>query len=432
MKYISTRDSNTEYTLDEALRLGLAPDGGLFVPESLPTVYSDGETFPEDYVAFAQRVFEPFFSGSLLAEALPEICAKTFIFELPLRFMNDDDENALLELFWGPTAAFKDVGARFLANSFAALHAHQGNAQDLTVLVATSGDTGGAVASAFHHQPGIRVAILFPDQGVAPRQRHQLTAFGGNVQAYAVEGAFDDCQKLVKEAFKDSALTAKHQLTSANSINIGRLLPQSIYYAFASLQYRKRTGRDARFIIPSGNVGNATAALWAKRMGFPIRQIVMSNNANRAVADALSRHVFEPRASIPTLANAMDVGNPSNMERLLHLVEGDLSLLAKEMSAHAVSDAEIKNRITKVQSETGWVVCPHTATAFEVLERENLPGSICVATAHAAKFPEIVEPLIGASVPVPEALQTILDRPTHVDYLTPSLPELDRAVSQSV
>tara|TARA_B100000683_G_scaffold179684_1_gene173106 strand:+ start:600 stop:1892 length:1293 start_codon:yes stop_codon:yes gene_type:complete len=430
LQYISTRNSTKTYPLEEALRLGLAPDGGLFVPEAFPRFggVEGDDSFPDDYVAFAQKVFKPFFEGSVLAPSLAQICERTFTFDMPLNFL-DDNENALLELYWGPTAAFKDVGARFLANCFAAWHAEQEQQQDLTVLVATSGDTGGAVASAFHHQPGIRVAVLFPQNGVAPRQRQQLTAFDGNVSAYAVDGVFDDCQKLVKAAFASEEMSKKYQLTSANSINIGRLLPQSIYYAHASLAYFKRTQKPARFIIPSGNVGNATAALWAKRMGFPIADIVMSNNANGVVTDTFNNLSFEPRPSIPTLANAMDVGNPSNMERLLHLVSGDIPKLMEDMSAFTVSDAEIRDRIQRVKAEQGLVVCPHTATAFEVLARENLAGSICVATAHPAKFPETVEPLIGEEVPIPPALQEILSKETRVSALSPQLEDLDRALS---
>lgn len=429
MKYISTRNTDETCSLEAALRLGLAKDGGLFVPAHFPKVFSAANKFPESYPEFAQMVFAPFFEGSVLKPYLREICEKTFTFDLPLKFLDSAQERGLLELFWGPTAAFKDVGARFLANCFAALQRVEKASQDLTILVATSGDTGGAVASAFHHQPGIRVLILFPDEGVAPRQRHQLTAFDGNVSAMAVEGVFDDCQRLVKEAFADTALTQKHQLTSANSINIGRLLPQSIYYAHASVAYFRKHQKPAVFIIPSGNVGNATAALWAKKMGFPIEKIVMANNANRAVTDAFESLTFKPRASVTTLANAMDVGHPSNMERLLHSVSGDIQALKKEMSAYCVLDEAIRLRIQKVKAEDGIIICPHTATAFEVQEVQNLPGSICVATAHPAKFPEIVEPLVGETVEIPQSLAEILKKPTHCRFMSPTLQLLDEALS---
>lgn len=429
MKYLSTRNKDETCSLEEALRLGLAQDGGLFVPAHFPTIFEPTMTFPKSYPEFAQVVFAPFFEGSILKPYLQEICEQTFTFDLPLRFLDDAQERGLLELFWGPTAAFKDVGARFLANCFSALQRIEKAAQDLTILVATSGDTGGAVASAFHHQPGIRVLILFPDQGVAPRQRHQLTAFDGNVSAVAVEGVFDDCQRLVKAAFSNSALTQKHQLTSANSINIGRLLPQSIYYAHASVAYYERHQKPAVFIIPSGNVGNATAALWAKKMGFPIKRIVMANNANRAVTDAFESMTFTPRASVTTLANAMDVGHPSNMERLLYSVSGDIEALKKEMSAYSVLDEAIRHRIQKVKAEEGIIICPHTATAFEVQDTQNIPKSICVATAHPAKFPEIVEPLVGETVEIPHSLAEILKKPTQCSFMLPTLELLDEVLS---
>ena len=430
MRYISTKNKNEEHALETALRLGLAKDGGLFVPSFFPSVYDESKSFSTNYPEFAQQVFAPFFEGSALEPYLQEICEKTFTFDLPLRYLDDTKETGLLELFWGPTAAFKDVGARFLANCFAALQKTKPNAQDLTILVATSGDTGGAVASAFHHQPGIRVLILFPDQGVAPRQRHQLTAFDGNVISVAVEGVFDDCQRLVKEAFADDALSEKHQLTSANSINIGRLLPQSIYYAHASIAYFKKHEKPVNFIIPSGNVGNATAALWAKKMGFPVGQIIMANNANCVVADTFESLSFVPRASIATLANAMDVGNPSNMERLLFSVKGNIEALKKDMAAYSVSDEAIESQIKKVKANYGEIICPHTATAFEVKERYQIANSVCVATAHPAKFPEIVEPLVNEEVPIPASLASILDKATSNEFMTPKLTLLDEILSR--
>ena len=429
MKYSSTRNKDETCSFEEALRLGLAKDGGLFVPTHFPEIFKHEKVFPQSYPEFAQIVFAPFFEGSVLQPHLKDICEKTFTFDLPLRFLGDRQERGLLELFWGPTAAFKDVGARFLANCFAALQRVEKASQDLTILVATSGDTGGAVASAFHHQPGIRVLILFPAQGVAPRQRHQLTAFDDNVSAVAVEGVFDDCQRLVKAAFSNTALTEKHQLTSANSISIGRLLPQSIYYAHASIAYYQRHQKPAVFIIPSGNVGNATAALWAKKMGFPIERIVMANNANRAVTDAFDALVFTPRASVTTLANAMDVGHPSNMERLLYSVSGDIEALKTDMSAYSVSDEAIRHRIQQVKVDDGIIICPHTATAFEVQETQNIRDGICVATAHPAKFPEIVEPLIGETIEIPQSLAAILSKPTQCRSMLPTLELLDEALS---
>jgi threonine synthase len=326
-----------------------------------------------------------------------------------------EERLSVLELFHGPTAAFKDFGARFLAACFARLRGAQ--QRPLTILVATSGDTGGAVAAAFHQRAGIEVAVLFPEGLVSPTQERQLTCWGGNVRSLAVRGTFDDCQRLVKEAFLDPRFGADRVLTSANSINLGRLLPQSVYYAATSLAVWRHHGERASFIVPSGNLGNALACLWARQVGLPIEAVVLAHNANRTVPDYLESGLWQPRPSIATLASAMDVGNPSNMERLRALFPG-LPQLRGAVSACAVTDTEIRARIRSGYRDYGQIWCPHTATAAEVWARlppavQRAQRWVVVATAHPAKFREIVEPLIGREVPVPETLARLFARPVQ-------------------
>src|SRR5690606_35194577 len=305
----------------------------------------------------------------------------------------------------GPTAAFRDFGARFLAAALERIPRPGG--RPLRILVATSGDTGGAVAAAFHRRPGIEVVVLFPKGLVSPTQQQQLTCWGDNVTSLAVRGSFDDCQRLVKEAFLDPALREVADLSSANSINRGRLLPQAVYYAASSLAVQAATGGKASYIIPSGNLGNAAACIWARHMGLPIGRILLAHNANLTVPEFLQTGVLRPRPSVATLASAMDVGNPSNLERLINLFPG-VGELAGQISADWVDDAAISARIRTDAAALGEIWCPHTATAAEVYAR--LPETeranrhwVLVATAHPAKFREIIEPLVG-EVQVPDNL----------------------------
>ncbi|HEX6037672.1 pyridoxal-phosphate dependent enzyme, partial [Longimicrobium sp.] len=276
MKYVSTRGGGAAATLSQAVERGLAPDGGLYVPaqfpELAPGALDGADTLPD----VAARLLAPFFAGDALEDALGDICREAFTFPVPLKELRGG--TAVLELFHGPTAAFKDVGARFLAATMSRIGGE--DARPLTILVATSGDTGGAVAAAFHGRPGVEVAVLYPAGMVSPRQEKQLTTWGGNVRAFAVRGAFDDCQRLVKAAMADDELRAARRLSSANSISIGRLPPQMAYYAWASREYVRRHGRAPGFVVPTGNLGNALAALWARRMGMPIREVVLATNAN--------------------------------------------------------------------------------------------------------------------------------------------------------
>jgi threonine synthase len=359
-------------------------------------------------------LLRPFFEGDTLAAQLDAICAEAFDFDAPLRALAGGAGGAsaaptfLLELFHGPTAAFKDYGARFLAACLRRLHAGD---KPLTIVVATSGDTGAAVAGAFHGLPGLRVAILYPDGRVSPRQAHQLGAFGENVRAFKVAGSFDDCQALAKRALNDTALQAGMPLSSANSISLGRLLPQMAYHAHAALAFRRAHGGTLDLVVPTGNLGNALAAVLARACGVPIGRIALATNANRTLPDFFAGGEYRPRASVATLANAMDVGAPSNFERLRWLF-GDDAALRREFRATAVDDDAIRSTLVDTWATHGVAVCPHTATALHARASLGDGAWAVAATAHPAKFETIVEPLIGARVEPPAALAAVLARPS--------------------
>jgi threonine synthase len=335
-------------------------------------------------------------------------------------------------LFHGPTAAFKDFGARFLAATLERIP--RADPRRLTILVATSGDTGGAVAAAFYDRPWVDVVVLYPRGLVSPRQEKQLACWGRNVRTLSVAGTFDDCQRMVKAAFVDEKLAGSLLLSSANSINVGRLLPQMVYYAKASLELARRDGRAPNFIIPTGNLGNALACLWAREAGLPIGEIVLASNANLTVPDFLRSGEWRPRPSVATLASAMDVGNPSNMERLRWLFPSVEQLRGK-LSAVSVSDDEIRATIRRDHREFGQTWCPHTATAAHVYR--GLDASrraqrwVLVATAHPAKFNDIVEPLIGEAVPVPPALAALLELPSVQTQVEPTLEALRAVLTEA-
>lgn len=430
MKFRSTAGKAPEVEFCEALLQGIAPDGGLYVPAQFPRVemadFADAAT-PAQVGAI---MLAPFARGSELESSLPEICREAFSFPIPLkRIPSDSGPLYVLELFHGPTAAFKDVGARFLAACFERLN--RGEERPLTILVATSGDTGGAVAAAFHGRPNTRVVVLFPRGLVSARQEKQLCCWGDNVLSLRVNGNFDDCQRMVKQAFADTALNKALRLSSANSINLGRLLPQAVYYAAASLNYWRETGQALSFVIPTGNLGNGQACVWAKTMGFPIGKIVFATNENRPIPDYLDSGDWLPRASVATLASAMDVGNPSNMERLRDLFPA-VELMRVAVSAYPVSDEEIRAQISRDEKARGETWCPHTATAAHVYDgfsdSDKAQPWALVATAHPAKFETIVEPLVGHPVEIPEALARLLDLPTHVRDIEPVLEALVGAV----
>jgi threonine synthase len=432
MKFSSTRGGAVDATgFGEALQRGLAPDGGLYVPTEWPRLapadFGDDLSLP----AVGAALIAPFVADDpVLAGSLRAIVEEAFSFPAPLVPIGEDDRYGVLELFHGPTAAFKDFGARFLAACFERLR--RPDAKPVNILVATSGDTGGAVAAAFHRRPGMQVTVLFPKGLVSPTQQQQLTCWGDNVRSLAVRGTFDDCQALVKQAFVDPSMRGQFELSSANSINLGRLLPQAVYYAASSLAAWRRHGEPLSFIVPSGNLGNVVACCWARKLGLPIGDVVLAHNANTTVPDYLGSGEWRPRPSRATLASAMDVGNPSNMERLQALYPM-LDAMRGALSACSVDDAAIAARIKADFARFGQVWCPHTATAAEAWAR--LPEATrrarrwcIVATAHPAKFAEIVEPLIGRPVVVPESLRELFDRPSGFAEIDASLPALRAAL----
>ncbi len=433
MRFQSTRDAGHVVGLGEAIARGLAPDGGLYVPTSLPGLQVAALAEARDLPALAAGLIAPFAAGDALAARLGEITRDAFDFPAPVvEVAAAPGPLAVLELFHGPTAAFKDFGARFLAATLERIP--RADPRRLTILVATSGDTGGAVAAAFYDRPWVDVVVLYPRGLVSPRQEKQLACWGRNVRTLSVAGTFDDCQRMVKAAFVDEKLAGSLLLSSANSINVGRLLPQMVYYAKASLELARRDGRAPNFIIPTGNLGNALACLWAREAGLPIGEIVLASNANLTVPDFLRSGEWRPRPSVATLASAMDVGNPSNMERLRWLFPSVEQLRGK-LSAVSVSDDEIRATIRRDHREFGQTWCPHTATAAHVYR--GLDASrraqrwVLVATAHPAKFNDIVEPLIGEAVPVPPALAALLELPSVQTQVEPTLEALRAVLTEA-
>ncbi|HEX7816482.1 threonine synthase [Dyella sp.] len=396
-------------TLEQSISAGLAPDGGLYVPEALPRLPPDAFDGAHTLAEVAERLLAPFFTGSTLESALPSICAQALNFDTPLRPLASHANAMMLELFHGPTAAFKDVGARFLAACLARQPRADGGR--LTILVATSGDTGAAVAGALHRQDGVDVVILYPDGRVSPRQAHQLGCFGDNVQALRVDGSFDDCQRMAKAMLTDPDVQARRPLSSANSISLGRLLPQMSYYAHAALKIWRESGMEASFIIPTGNLGNALACVWAREIGLPIGHIHLACNANDTLPAFFSGAAYTPQPTVQTLANAMDVGAPSNFERL-RWTYPDETELRGELTASSTNDLGIRQTIVRHAREHGEVFCPHTATAMQALD--SLPDDgrmrVVVATAHPAKFETVLEPLLGFSPDVPGPLAAMLHR----------------------
>lgn len=426
MQLISTRGGPTgrSWTFREALLLGQAPDGGLFVPASVPSLPDQDRasladlSFPEQAFVVARHLLGREVTDDILHEAVHA----ALDFPVPLREIEPGIR--MLELFHGPTHAFKDVGARFMARMMSALR--DTDAPPLTILAATSGDTGGAVAHAFHNLPGIRVVILYPLGKVSPRQEAQFTTLGGNVTAVAVRAAFDDCQRLARRAFADPDLRARIRLTSANSINVGRLLPQTFQYVHAWAELA-RTAPDSElvFSVPSGNFGNLTAGLIARRaLGMSLARFVAATNENSVVPDYLAGGGFNPRPSLPTISSAMDVGDPSNFRRIRHMF-GE----APPFTGSSWTDRETRNCIRDLWRRRGIAIDPHTAVGLLGLRHElsrrpaaqGGPGArgVVLATAHPAKFAEIVEPLIGQPIPVPPGIARVLDRPRRFVEVAP-------------
>lgn len=418
MRFLSTRGSAPPSSFTDALFSGLAPDGGLFVPEAIERwSEADLQRLPRRTLTdIALRAMRPFVRGELDLAVLEAVVVEALNFDIPL--VEIEPGICALELFHGPTLAFKDVGARMMARLMAALHTDD---RPLTVLAATSGDTGSAVAHAFHRVPHTRVVVLYPHGRVSPTQEAQLTYFNGqrtNVRAYAVAGSFDDCHRLTRDAFADRDLRRRMALTSANSVNVGRLLPQSVYYFHAAARSLEPDAA-VTFATPSGNFGNLTAGLMAMRAGLPVARFIAATNVNDVVPAYLETGRFEPRPSVATLANAMDVGHPSNFERMAWMYGGDVEAMRRDVAGARFTDDDVRETIRDVYAQAGYLLDPHSAIAYLGLKAgERVAGregpAVFLATAHPAKFAEIVEPIIGRAIEKPAPLQEALARPRHI------------------
>jgi threonine synthase len=413
MRLFSTQGQSPDVSLEEAIFQGLPPDNGLYVPHSIPALPADFFA-TIDSLSLTEIAFEVskiLLEGEIPTDELRQLIENAFPFEAPVVPLEPD--TFVLELFHGPSMAFKDFGARFMAGLMG--YYLRRAQREIHILVATSGDTGGAVAQGFFHTPGIRVTILYPSGKVSAIQEKQLTTLGGNVRALEVAGTFDDCQRLVKQAFLDADLRARFHLASANSINISRLIPQSFYYfnAYARL---KHLGKPLVFSVPSGNFGNLSAGVLAQRMGLPVRQFVAATNANHAVPTYLQTGTFAPEPSVETISNAMDVGNPSNFPRLTRWSGGAWETTRQLLTGYWYDDARTRAAMKSVYDATGYVMCPHTAVAYLGLEQYRQEQTdpfvgVLLSTAHYAKFLDVVEETLGTEVPIPERLAALLDAP---------------------
>ena len=415
-RFYSTNNTSLTVSLQEAVVKGLAEDKGLFMPEKiekLPQEFFDTIgtlSFPE----IAYTVAEAFFGSDIEADELKKIVNETLSFDTPL--VEVEDRIYSLELFHGPTLAFKDVGARFMSRMLAYFISKQQNTEPVNVLVATSGDTGSAVANGFLGVEGIRVFVLYPKGLVSKIQESQFTTLGQNITALEVDGTFDDCQRLVKSAFLDEELNRKMRLTSANSINVARFLPQAFYYFYAFAQLRSMQPKlsaeelETVFCVPSGNFGNLTAGLIAKRMGLPVKRFIAANNRNDIFLQYLKTGIYTPKPSVATIANAMDVGDPSNFVRVLDLYGHSHEAICREISGVSYTDEEIGDAMRLCLKENNYLTDPHGACGYLAL-KSGLSGNengIFLETAHPAKFKETVESIIGQPVEIPEKLQAFM------------------------
>ncbi|MCB0519600.1 MAG: threonine synthase [Lewinellaceae bacterium] len=414
MRLYSTKNTSRFVSLQQAVFKGLPEDNGLYMPEHLSHLPEGFVKKLKDY-SFQEIGFEVcrhLFAGAIPDADIKGIIEKSITFPAPL--VRLDDETFILELFHGPSLAFKDFGARFMAQLMSYFNQEEG--RELVILVATSGDTGGAVAAGFYKTPGIKVVILYPSGKVSHLQEKQLTTLGENITAIEVAGTFDDCQALVKKAFLDEGLTSSIRLSSANSINIARLIPQSFYY-FEAYKQLEEDGKPLVFCVPSGNFGNLTAGLFAKAMGLPIHRFIAATNANDVVPEYLESGVFTPRPSVPTLSNAMDVGNPSNFSRMLDLYGSTWNNLKKIIAGYAFSDEQTRFALKEVFEKYAYVIDPHGAVgylAFRQFQKEH-PGAkgVILETAHPSKFLPDVEAILQKKIDVPERLAVLAKKDKH-------------------
>lgn len=410
MKYYSTSNQKLEVALREAVIQGLAPDGGLFMPEQIPVLPdSFFEALPQlSFQEIGYEVANLFLKGDVPDADIHKMVNHTLQFDAPLVHVHGQIHS--LELFHGPTLAFKDFGARFLSGLLGYFAQQQD--REITILVATSGDTGSAVANGFYNVPGTRVVVLYPSGKVSEIQEKQFTTLGGNITALEIDGTFDDCQRLVKLAFGDTELKQKLFLTSANSINIARLLPQSFYYFRAFAQLNNQNKRVV-FSVPSGNFGNLTAGLLAKKMGLPIHKMIAATNANDIVPNYLESGTFSPRASQATISNAMDVGNPSNFVRMQQLYQNDYERLTVDVKGCHFSDDQTREAMQKVYRDQHYLIDPHGAIGYlglqQYLQKDDSVG-IFLETAHPAKFKEVVEESVNDTIELPARLQEFMSR----------------------
>jgi threonine synthase len=411
MKFYSTNKQSPIVDFKEATIKGQAPDKGLYFPEVIPQVdknfLNNIANFSNEEIAF--RVIKPYVGDTISEEKLLQIVSETVNFPIPLVKVNDSISS--LELFHGPTLAFKDIGARFMSRCLG--HFVKDDARKVTVLVATSGDTGGAVANGFYEVDGVEVVILYPSGKVSPVQEKQLTTLGKNIKALEVEGTFDDCQQMVKQAFTDKDINDKLFLTSANSINVARWLPQQFYYFFAYKQWVDKK-KPPVISVPSGNFGNICAGILAMQSGLPVQHFIAACNANDIVTEYLQTEQLKPRQAVATLSNAMDVGNPSNFVRILEIFKQQFPELKSKLSSYSITDTETIVTIKEVYEKDNYVLDPHGAVGYLSLQRylQNHPEQkgMLLETAHPVKFPDAVESSIGKSIEIPVAVQAIMDK----------------------
>ena len=408
MKYYSTRDKQRQnpFSLKDAAFAGLAPDGGLFIPESIPQVdmIKVEELAEKSYADMAVYIAQTVFPD-VPAEDMDRLVRDAYDFPLVLNSIGEGLYN--LELFHGPTYAFKDFGGRFMGRMLGYL----GDGQPITILAATSGDTGSAVAHGFYGVENVRVVILYPDGKVSPLQEAQMTTLGGNISPLKVAGNFDDCQRLVKTMFKDEEFRKEVRITSANSINLLRWLPQSFYYFYAYCQWKKQTGKsDPVVVVPSGNYGNLAAGMFAKRMGLPLKGFVAASNANDVVPEYLESGEYCPRPSVRTVANAMDVGDPSNFERMMWLCNDSYDAMCDETKGFACNDEQILEAIKEIYETYDYISDPHSAVGYLATKKYAQPG-FWLSTAHAAKFCEVIEQAIAKTPELPSGLAAAMEKP---------------------
>lgn len=419
MQFYSLHQQSPEVSFKEAVIRGIAPDKGLYFPAHIDRIKTDLFERIDDYsheeIAF--EMIRQFVGDEIPEKDLKAIIADTLSFEFPLVPVEKDVH--CLELFHGPTMAFKDVGGRFMARCLSFFNREQ--SEEVTVLVATSGDTGGAVASGFLGVKGVQVVILYPSGKVSEVQEKQLTTLGQNITALEVDGTFDDCQAMVKQAFLDKEITDQIQLTSANSINVARWLPQMFYFAFAYKQLKDRS-KDLVFSTPSGNFGNICAGIMAQQLGLPVNHFIASTNANKVVPNFMQTGAYQPMPSVATISNAMDVGDPSNFIRIREIYKDDLALIRKNLSSYSFSDEQTREAMLKIYQETGYIMDPHGAVGYLGLKQyqqthKNTTG-IFLETAHPVKFLEVVEPVIGQSIELPEQIKSVINNKKEAAFIS--------------